>query len=53
MIVDLLDMNSDDADCRPLIELTIGALDNEVLKQLFVSTQQTNLELCMKYAIER
>lgn len=49
----LSNMNSDDADCRPLIELTIGALDNEVLKQLFVSTQQTNLELCMKYAIER
>ncbi|KAG1873138.1 GTP-binding protein [Suillus subluteus] len=43
----------DDADCGPLIERTAGTLDNEVLKQLFISTQQTNLEFCMKYAIEK
>jgi len=53
LIVDKLDMNKDDADCEPLIERTAGALDNEVLKQLFVSTQQTNLEVCIKYAVER
>jgi hypothetical protein len=53
MIVELLDMDKDDADCGSLIERTVGTLDNEVLQQLFVSTQQTNLELCMKYAIER
>ncbi|KAG1722557.1 GTP-binding protein [Suillus lakei] len=50
----LPNMHLDDADCRPLIERTAGTLDsNEVLTQLFVSTQQTNLELCMKYAVER
>ncbi|KAG2143315.1 hypothetical protein BD769DRAFT_1383278 [Suillus cothurnatus] len=49
----LPDMNKDDADCEPLIKCTAGALDNEVLKQLFVSTQQTNLEVCVKYAVER
>ncbi|KAG1898833.1 GTP-binding protein [Suillus fuscotomentosus] len=49
----LPDMNKDSADCKPLIERTAETLDNEVLEQLFVSTQQSNLELCMKYAIER
>ncbi|KAG0692033.1 hypothetical protein DFH29DRAFT_1085061, partial [Suillus ampliporus] len=45
--------SQDGADCGPLIKCTAETLDNEVLKQLFVSTQQTNLELCMKYAVER
>ncbi|KAG2124235.1 hypothetical protein DEU56DRAFT_598052 [Suillus clintonianus] len=49
----LADMDKKDADCGPLIERTAGTLKNEVLQQLFVSTQQTNLELCMKYAVER
>jgi hypothetical protein len=53
MIIGLLDMDKDDADCGSLIERTAGTLDNEVLQQLFVSTQQTNLELCMKYVVER
>ncbi|KAG2139635.1 uncharacterized protein EDB93DRAFT_1298639 [Suillus bovinus] len=46
-------MDNEGADCGPLIEHTAAALDNEVLKQLFVSTQQTILELCMRYAIEK
>ncbi|KAG1798584.1 uncharacterized protein HD556DRAFT_192451 [Suillus plorans] len=46
-------MEKDDADCKTLIERTAGTLDNEVLQQLFVSTQQSNLEICMKYAVER
>ncbi|KAG1841637.1 hypothetical protein C8R48DRAFT_665741 [Suillus tomentosus] len=49
----LSNMEKDDGDCKTLIERTAGALDNEVLQQLFVSTQQTNLETCMKYAVER
>ncbi|KAG1780615.1 hypothetical protein EV702DRAFT_731045 [Suillus placidus] len=49
----LPNMDKDDADCGPLIECTAGTLDDEVLQQLFVSTQQTNLEICMKYAVER
>ncbi|KAG2751841.1 GTP-binding protein [Suillus brevipes Sb2] len=49
----LPNMNKDDADCGSLIERTAGTLDNEVLQQLFVSTQRTNLDLCMKYAVER
>ncbi|KAG2087752.1 hypothetical protein BD769DRAFT_468923 [Suillus cothurnatus] len=46
-------MDKDDADCRPLIELTAKTLDDDTLKQIFVSTQRTTLELCMRYAIER
>ncbi|KAG2125671.1 hypothetical protein DEU56DRAFT_743611 [Suillus clintonianus] len=49
----LPDMNKDDADCGALIERTAGTLDDQVLQQLFVSTQQTNLELCMTYAVEK
>ncbi|KAG2154026.1 hypothetical protein DEU56DRAFT_907485 [Suillus clintonianus] len=49
----LPNMNKDDADCGPLIERTAGTLDDGVLQQIFVSTQQTNLELCMKYAVEK
>ncbi|KAG1752844.1 hypothetical protein EDB19DRAFT_1670121 [Suillus lakei] len=49
----LPNMALDDADCGPLMERTAGTLDSGVLTQLFVSTQQTNLELCMKYAVER
>ncbi|KAG2137892.1 uncharacterized protein EDB93DRAFT_1231130 [Suillus bovinus] len=48
----LPDMDKEDADCGPLIELTAETLDDEVLKQLFVSTQKTNLEICMEYAVE-
>jgi hypothetical protein len=53
MTVDPLDMDKNDAYCGLLIERTAGILDDEVLQQLFVSTQQINLELCMKYAVER
>jgi hypothetical protein len=53
MTVDPLDMDKDDADCGPLIERTAGTLDDKVVEQLFVSTQKINIELCMKYAVER
>jgi len=46
-------MYKDDADCGPLMECTAATLGNEVVEQLFVSTQQINLELCMKYTVER
>jgi hypothetical protein len=48
----LPDMDKDDADCGPLIERTADILDDDVLKQMFVSTQRTNLELCMRYAVK-
>jgi hypothetical protein len=53
MTVDPSDMNEDNADCGALIECTAATLNNEMLEQLLVSTQQTNLEICMRYAIEK
>ncbi|KAG1896155.1 uncharacterized protein F5891DRAFT_1248049 [Suillus fuscotomentosus] len=49
----LPNMNEDNVDCGALIECMAGTLNDEMLEQLFVSTQQTNLEICMRYAIER
>ncbi|KAG1775470.1 hypothetical protein EV702DRAFT_1235000 [Suillus placidus] len=49
----LPNMDKDYAECGPLIKRTAETMDNEVLQQLFVSTQQTNSELWMKYALER
>ncbi|KAG1723321.1 hypothetical protein EDB19DRAFT_364496 [Suillus lakei] len=49
----LSNMHFVDADCRPLIERTAETLDNEVLMQMFISTQQINLEFCMKNAVEQ
>jgi hypothetical protein len=48
-----LDMDKDGADCGPLIERTAETLNDDTLKQLFISTQQTTLELCMRYAVEK
>ncbi|KAG0701976.1 hypothetical protein DFH29DRAFT_1069371 [Suillus ampliporus] len=45
-------MDKDDADCRPLIKCTAETLDDEVLEELYV-TSQTELQLCIKYAVKR
>lgn len=37
---------------KSLIEKTADALDDLALKMLFVSVQQNNLELCIKYAVK-
>ena len=34
------------------IEKTADALDDLALKKLFVSVQQNNLELCIKFAVK-
>ncbi|KAG1776633.1 GTP-binding protein [Suillus placidus] len=47
----LPDMDKDDADCGPLIERTAETLDDETLKQMFVSTQRTNLGVCIRLAV--
>ena len=41
------------ADCRDLVARTTAALSNVTLEQLFVSTQQNNLQTCIQYAIKR
>ncbi|KIK12501.1 hypothetical protein PISMIDRAFT_689417 [Pisolithus microcarpus 441] len=47
----LTGMQSEGADCTPLLTCTTNALKEEGLQQLLVSTQQSNLELCMEFAI--
>jgi hypothetical protein len=47
------EMNVDDADCGPLLDCTTGSLGDEALEMLLISTQQTNLELCITYAVKR
>ncbi|KAG2078716.1 hypothetical protein BDR04DRAFT_1184014 [Suillus decipiens] len=49
----LPDMDKEDADCGPLIECTAETLDDDTLKQMFVSTQRINLEVCMRYAVKK
>ncbi|KZP16639.1 hypothetical protein FIBSPDRAFT_920936 [Athelia psychrophila] len=47
----LRDMNHPHATCAELVDCTASAIDNEVLKLLFISTQQSNLALCIKSAM--
>ena len=36
-----------------LVEQTVASIDDLVLKILFVTIQQNNLEVCIKYAMNR
>ncbi|KAI6122954.1 GTP-binding protein [Pisolithus croceorrhizus] len=47
----LAGMQREGAECAPLLTCTANALKEEVLQQLLISTQQSNLELCMEFAI--
>ncbi|KAG1875888.1 hypothetical protein C8R48DRAFT_591728, partial [Suillus tomentosus] len=44
-------MNQQNTNCDTLLENTTFALDNEELRLCLVSTQKSNLELCIKCAI--
>jgi hypothetical protein len=54
LIYAYIDMQSDDgshqAQVKELMKETAGSLDSLALKMLFVSVQQNNLELSIKYA---
>ncbi|KAI6107153.1 hypothetical protein EV401DRAFT_1871985, partial [Pisolithus croceorrhizus] len=47
----LTGMQQEGAECTPLLTCTANALKEEGLQQLLISTQQSNLELCMNFAI--
>ncbi|KIK13288.1 hypothetical protein PISMIDRAFT_646179 [Pisolithus microcarpus 441] len=47
----LAGMEQEGANCVPLVTCTANALKEEGLQQLLISTQQSNLELCMEFAI--
>jgi len=53
MHVYLSDMQKESAECPALINETANAIDDDILKLLFVSVQQNNLDLCIKYAVQR
>ena len=38
---------------RELIKQTAASIDNLALKMLFVTVQQNNLEICIKYAVNK
>ncbi|KAG2139579.1 uncharacterized protein EDB93DRAFT_695447 [Suillus bovinus] len=49
--VRLENMQKPNTDCNILLEHTTLALDNEELQLCLISTQQSNLELCIKCAV--
>jgi hypothetical protein len=49
----MLATEKDSADCVPLLESTTSALGEEAMQMLLISTQQTNMALCIKYAVEK
>jgi hypothetical protein len=46
-------MQKESAECSALINETADAIDDDILKLLFVSVQQNNLDLCIQYAVQR
>jgi len=50
--VRLADMDLDENDCPELTEQTAGALDDDIIQQLFISTQMNNLDLCVQTALQ-
>ena len=46
-------MNEPEGDCNELIEKTAEALSGEQLQQFFLSTQQNNIYVCLKYGVQR
>ncbi|KAJ7931842.1 hypothetical protein B0H13DRAFT_2523333, partial [Mycena leptocephala] len=51
--VRLDDMREMTSSCNELIEKTANALNDETLKLLFVSVQQNNIDLCIRYAVHK
>jgi hypothetical protein len=45
-------MDKQGSNCQELIEKTASSIDDDVLQLLFVSVQQTNLKMCIQYAIQ-
>jgi GTP-binding protein EngB required for normal cell division len=47
------DMHKENTECGQLIEETVSVLDDSNLQLILVSTQQVNIELCIKHAQSR
>jgi hypothetical protein len=48
----MLGLDKEENQCSELSEKTMDTLDNDFLVNLFVSTQQNNLDLCIEKAIK-
>jgi hypothetical protein len=46
------EMNKEENQCFELSEKTMDILDNDILVNLFVSTQKNNLDLCIRKGIK-
>ena len=46
------DMDMPGNDCPELTEKTADAIDNASLRELFISSQMNNLDLCGRTAVE-
>ncbi|KAG9309989.1 hypothetical protein JVU11DRAFT_10023 [Chiua virens] len=51
--VQLKDLQKSEEGCQLLLERTVMALNEEALQKLLVTTQQTNIMLCIEYALRR
>ena len=47
-----IDMREKASDCKELIDKTANALNNDILKLLFVSVQQNNIDICIRYSVQ-
>ncbi|KIO03032.1 hypothetical protein M404DRAFT_146392, partial [Pisolithus tinctorius Marx 270] len=52
-IVALMYMHEEGADCTALLKCTTNALNEENLQMLLILTQQSNLALCIEFAVMR
>jgi hypothetical protein len=48
----ITDMDLPENNCPELTEKTANIIDDAGLRQLFVSTQMNNLDLCVKSALQ-
>ena len=46
-------MHKSDNGCKLLLESTAAALNEEALQMLLVTTQHSNIMLCVSYAIDQ
>ncbi|KAI6015985.1 GTP-binding protein, partial [Pisolithus marmoratus] len=51
--VSLQRMHQEDADCTSLMECTANVLNEEGLQRLLISTQQSSIGICVKYAVHK
>lgn len=46
-------MQEESTSCSELMDRTAEAIDDDALQLLFVSVQQNNVDLCIRYAVRR